>query len=117
MKRSIWVAVCAIAIASLAATYYYTRDVEAEAPAFTTAAVSRGDVIWTVDATGTLESVTTVQVGSQISGTISALHAEAPTAEATDWRQIAALYNTLAALTPSMVIEVNRAVAVAMASA
>src|SRR5678816_117643 len=76
MKRSIWVAVCAIAIAALAATYYYTRDVEAEAPAFTTAAVSRGNVISTVDATGTLEAVTTVQVGSQISGTISALHAD-----------------------------------------
>ena len=76
MKRSMWVAVCAIAIALLAATYYYTRDVEAEAPAFTTAAVSRGDVISTVDATGTLEAVTTVQVGSQISGAISALHAD-----------------------------------------
>ena len=76
MKRSMWVAVCAIAIAVLAATYYYTRDVEAEVPAFTTAAVSRGDVISTVDATGTLEAVTTVQVGSQISGTISALHAD-----------------------------------------
>ena len=46
---------------------------------------------------------------------ISALHAEAPTAEATDWRQIAALYDTLAAMTPSVVVEVNRAVAVAMA--
>ena len=76
MKRSMWVAVCAIAIAVLAATYYYTRDVEAEVPAFTTAVVSRGDVISTVDATGTLEAVTTVQVGSQISGTISALHAD-----------------------------------------
>jgi HlyD family secretion protein len=76
MKRSMWVAVCAIAIAVLAATYYYTRDVEAEVPALTTAAVSRGDVISTVDATGTLEAVTTVQVGSQISGTISALHAD-----------------------------------------
>ncbi len=52
----------------------------------------------------------------QVQAAISALHAEAPTAEATDWRQIAALYNTLAAMLPSMVVEVNRAVAVAMAS-
>ena len=51
----------------------------------------------------------------QVQAAISALHAEAPTAEATDWRQIAALYSTLAAMTPSMVVEVNRAVAVAMA--
>ena len=51
----------------------------------------------------------------QVQAAISALHAEAPTAEATDWRQIAALYATLARMTPSMVVEVNRAVAVAMA--
>jgi RNA polymerase sigma-70 factor (ECF subfamily) len=51
----------------------------------------------------------------QVQAAISALHAEAPTAEATDWRQIAALYDTLATLKPSMVVEVNRAVAVAMA--
>ena len=51
----------------------------------------------------------------QVQGAISALHAEAPTAEATDWRQIAALYDTLATMTPSMVVEVNRAVAVSMA--
>jgi HlyD family secretion protein len=42
----------------------------------TTAEISRGDVISTVEATGTLEAVTTVQVGSQVSGTISALHAD-----------------------------------------
>jgi RNA polymerase sigma-70 factor, ECF subfamily len=51
----------------------------------------------------------------QVQAAISALHAEAPAAEATDWRQIAELYGTLAAMTPSAVVEVNRAVAVAMA--
>ncbi len=51
----------------------------------------------------------------QVQAAISALHAEAATAEATDWRQIAALYDSLAAMTPSVVVEVNRAVAVAMA--
>jgi RNA polymerase sigma-70 factor (ECF subfamily) len=51
----------------------------------------------------------------QVQAAISALHAEAPTAEATDWQQIAALYKTLAMMTPSLVVEVNRAVAVAMA--
>ena len=76
MKRSFWVAAGVIIVAIIAATYYYTRDVKAEAPAFTTAEVSRGDVISTVEATGTLEAVTTVQVGSQVSGTISALHAD-----------------------------------------
>ena len=51
----------------------------------------------------------------QVQAAISALHAEAPTAEATDWRQIAILYDTLATMTPSVVVEVNRAVAMAMA--
>jgi RNA polymerase sigma-70 factor, ECF subfamily len=51
----------------------------------------------------------------QVQAAISALHAEAPTADATDWPQIAALYGTLAKMTPSLVVEVNRAVAVAMA--
>ena len=50
----------------------------------------------------------------QVQAAISALHAEAPAAEETDWQQIAALYDTLAVMTPSVVIEVNRAVAVAM---
>ena len=51
----------------------------------------------------------------QVQAAISALHAQAPTADETDWRQIAMLYDTLAMMTPSMVVEVNRAVAVSMA--
>jgi len=46
---------------------------------------------------------------------IVACHARAPTAAATDWTRIAALYAELASLAPSPVIELNRAVAVAMA--
>lgn len=51
----------------------------------------------------------------QIQAAIAALHDEAEPAAATDWPQIAALYGTLARLTPSPVIELNRAVASAMA--
>ncbi len=50
----------------------------------------------------------------QIQAAISALHAEAPTAAETDWRQIALLYARLARMTPSPVVELNQAVAVAM---
>ena len=50
-----------------------------------------------------------------IQAAISALHAQAPTAAATDWAQIAALYAVLLQLQPSPVIELNRAIAVAMA--
>ncbi|CAN5162911.1 RNA polymerase sigma factor [soil metagenome] len=46
---------------------------------------------------------------------IAVCHARARTAEETDWARIAALYDTLAQLAPSPVVELNRAVAVAMA--
>ena len=46
---------------------------------------------------------------------IAACHARAPTPQATDWPRIAALYDALAQLAPSPVVELNRAVAVAMA--
>jgi RNA polymerase sigma-70 factor (ECF subfamily) len=51
----------------------------------------------------------------QIQAAIAACHAVAATAEATDWARIAALYGRLAEFTPSPVVELNRAVAVAMA--
>ncbi len=51
----------------------------------------------------------------QIQAAIGALHAEAPTPEETDWQQIALLYARLAHMTPSPVVELNQAVAVAMA--
>jgi RNA polymerase sigma-70 factor (ECF subfamily) len=51
----------------------------------------------------------------QLQAAIAALHASAPTAEETDWRQIAVLYARLAQLTGSPVVEVNRAVALGMA--
>ena len=52
-----------------------------------------------------------------VQAAIAALHAEAPRAEETDWRQIAVLYALLLRLHPSPVIALNRAVAVAMSGA
>lgn len=49
-----------------------------------------------------------------IQAAIAAVHAGAPTAQATDWWQIVALYDALLAINPSPVVELNRAVAVAM---
>src|SRR5688572_30589782 len=45
---------------------------------------------------------------------ISAVHAEAPTAAATDWSQIVGLYEVLRRANPSPVVELNRAAAIAM---
>jgi RNA polymerase sigma-70 factor (ECF subfamily) len=49
----------------------------------------------------------------QIQAAINAVHSDAPTAAATDWRQIIQLYDQLLALTPSPVVALHRAVAVA----
>jgi RNA polymerase sigma-70 factor, ECF subfamily len=49
----------------------------------------------------------------QVQAAIQAVHSDAPTAAATDWRQVVALYDHLMALTPSPVVALNRAVAVA----
>jgi RNA polymerase sigma-70 factor (ECF subfamily) len=51
----------------------------------------------------------------QVQASIAACHSEAATAEATDWAQIAGLYDRLVRLAPSPIVELNRAVAVAMA--
>ena len=52
----------------------------------------------------------------QLQAAIAAVHAEATSADETDWAQIARLYEALAQLNRSPVVEVNRAVAVAFAS-
>ena len=51
----------------------------------------------------------------QLQGAIAALHARAPRPDDTDWPQIAALYDRIAESSPSPVVELNRAVAIAMA--
>ncbi|RLQ04849.1 sigma-70 family RNA polymerase sigma factor [Micromonospora sp. BL1] len=50
----------------------------------------------------------------QVQAAIAAVHAEAPTAEDTDWRQIVALYRVLARVAPNPMVTLNQAVAVAM---
>ena len=63
-----------VALLALAAFYFWGRSTTA--PVYMTAKVERGNLRNTVTATGTLQAVTTVQVGSQASGTISALNAD-----------------------------------------
>lgn len=58
------------------AGWYFWGNREAGAEEYMTAKVERGDIRNSVFATGTLQAVTTVQVGSQVSGTISALYAD-----------------------------------------
>ena len=75
MKRKTFAPVALIVAGSIAAGAYYSTRAE-PAPALTTSAVSRGDIVNVVSSTGTLQAVTTVQVGSQVSGTVESLHAD-----------------------------------------
>ena len=74
-KRMKLILVGAAAAALALAGFYYWRN-SSTAPVYMTARVERGNLRNTVTATGTLQAVTTVQVGSQASGTISALYAD-----------------------------------------
>ena len=58
------------------AFWFYVYNRKAPAPTVNTAAITRGDVVDTVGATGTLQAVTTVQVGTQVSGTLQNLYAD-----------------------------------------
>src|SRR5881396_3940768 len=74
MKRAIFVLLIIAAIGVGTGAYYIRRggsDITVN-----TAPVTRGEIIDTVGATGTLQAVTTVQVGSQVSGNISFLGAD-----------------------------------------
>jgi RNA polymerase sigma factor (sigma-70 family) len=62
------------------------------------------------------ESIRETRGPYTIQAAIAACHARARTADATDWPRIAALYEELARLTPSPIVELNRAVAVSMAA-
>ncbi|HEV7891907.1 MAG TPA: efflux RND transporter periplasmic adaptor subunit [Pyrinomonadaceae bacterium] len=73
-KRRLAVVGLAVALVALAGFWFYGG--RANAAEYMTARVERGNLRNTVTATGTLQAVTTVQVGSQASGTISALYAD-----------------------------------------
>jgi HlyD family secretion protein len=71
-KRLLILTLVAVVLAG-GGLYYYRTQTAAKAPMPVTAEVTRGNVIAKVDATGALAPVTTVQVGSQVSGTVKAL--------------------------------------------
>src|SRR5687768_12552177 len=75
MKK--WIVLAVLVVTAIAGGVMFYRSQPAEASSeLITAPVTRGNVVETVQSTGTLEAVTTVQVGTQVSGTIKALHAD-----------------------------------------
>src|SRR5437764_1481362 len=74
MKRAI-IALAIIGVIGAGAGAYYIKNKNTDITV-NTSPITRGDIIDTVGATGTLQAVTTVQVGSQVSGNISWLGAD-----------------------------------------
>ena len=93
MKRLLWIAGPSLMVAAGFA-YYVHVDVSAAPTQLTFDSVSRGDVVATVEATGTLQPLDTVQVGTQVSGTISSI--------GTDFNQIVKRGQVLATLDPAI---------------
>ena len=76
MKKRALLVVLVLSVVTASVAAYYRTTASEKAPQFTTTAATRGDVVQVVEATGKLQAVTTVQVGSQVSGTIESLHAD-----------------------------------------
>jgi len=72
-KKFVW---AAIAVGIVAAVFLILGTRKKSEPKYRTAKVDRGDVTQTVTATGTVSAVTSVAVGSQVSGIIAKLHAD-----------------------------------------
>ncbi|HVT73019.1 MAG TPA: efflux RND transporter periplasmic adaptor subunit [Lacunisphaera sp.] len=76
LKKIVIIALVLAVAAAGAFTYYRRQQAEEVAPDYTTATVSKGDVVQVVTATGSLDAVLSVDVGSQISGLITKLFAD-----------------------------------------
>jgi HlyD family secretion protein len=76
VKRRRWVVPAAILAVILAALAIWRVTSKPAVPAWSTARVERGTVAKTISATGKLQATTTVQVGTQVSGTISEIYAD-----------------------------------------
>jgi len=76
MKKLIITLIVVIVVAGAAGGAYYYKYGRPPEPEISTVQVTRGDVIQRVGATGTLEAVTTVDVGTQVTGVVKELHTD-----------------------------------------
>ena len=93
MKKLILVLIVLLAIGGAVAAYYMKKG--APEPVVSTAQISRGDIVETVGATGTLQAVETVDVGTQVSGIVLELMA--------DFNDIVKKGQVIARLDPSLI--------------
>ena len=93
-RQAAWTTLVILVLAGLSLGAYYARRDAASGAEVISQPVTRGNVVEAVSATGTLEAVTTVQVGSQVSGTVEALYA--------DFNSIVRRGDLIATLEPSL---------------
>ncbi|MCA1559562.1 MAG: biotin/lipoyl-binding protein [Acidobacteria bacterium] len=102
MKKVILIVLVLVAVGAGLGAYYMRRN--GPEPQITTVQINRGDIVDTVGATGTLEAVTTVEVGTQVSGVVQDLYA--------DFNSVVRKGQIIAKLDPSLIqtqIEQNSA--------
>ena len=93
--RKLILLVVAVALIGAGGYGYYRYTQKPTPPTISTARITRGDLAETVGATGALQAVTTVQVGTQVSGTIQELNA--------DFNSLVRKGQVLARLDPSLI--------------
>ena len=93
MKRLLF-SIAILTLLVVGGCYYWNGDAQAGAPDVSVAPVTRGSVVARVSATGTLEPIDTVEVGTQVSGTIASLGA--------DFNQAVTRGQTIATLDPAV---------------
>src|SRR5437899_2830588 len=71
-----WIVIVLLVGGAAGGGYWYYKKYNSEAPQYQTAAVTRGDLTQTVTATGQLNPVVNVQVGSQVSGRINKIYVD-----------------------------------------
>ena len=77
IHRTIWVTLILVSVIAVTGLWLWTDESDSEiTPSYSIGKVTRGDIVSSVSATGTLSPVITVQVGSQVSGTIQHLYAD-----------------------------------------
>ncbi len=76
MKRTHWIILAVMVVAGAAGAWYFTGKKKTAETEYRTAIVEKGDIRQTVRASGTLQAVTTVQVGTQVSGIIKKIYVD-----------------------------------------
>ena len=77
IHRTIWVTLILVSVIAVTGLWLWTDESDSEiTSSYSIGKVTRGDIVSSVSATGTLSPVITVQVGSQVSGTIQHLYAD-----------------------------------------